>query len=122
MTEATGTVEIPPSLSVPTMIALAVLLPLVVPRLKHGVSMQTTPELTASTGGSKLDDSHLKMIDYEVSTRSAINNYDEDTRIDSVQVRSTAYRAHLRETESDTGVSLDNFPECRWIISLSADM
>ena len=75
-------------------------------------SIQTTPALTGSTGGSKPADSHLKTIDYEVSTRSAINNYEKNDRIDSTLITSTAYRACLHEIESDTGVGLDNFPVC----------
>ena len=42
----------------------------------------------------------------------AIDNYGKDTYIGSAHVRSTAYRASLKEIEHNTGVSLDNFPIC----------
>ena len=110
--DTTAMVEIPPSMSALSTTDPPGLPPVVVRRLKHVVCMQTTPKLAVSTGGSKLVDSHLKIIDYEMGTLGAIDNHDEDNPIESAHIRSTAYRVCLREIESDTRVALDNFPVC----------
>ena len=66
MTDATATVEIPASTSVPTATALHGVQPGVVPRLKHGAwSKHAYYDGTCRvTGGSKLADLHLKTIEY----------------------------------------------------------
>ena len=107
--ETVAVAEIPPSTSVHSIPPAPLSPALVVPRLEHEVSM---PVVTVSAGGSKLDGPCPNTTEHEVSTRGAINNYDQHAYIDRTAVRYTAYRTSLQEIEHETGVSLDNFPVC----------